>query len=117
MAGDDRPRRTLPLDTRRRSVLEARMTAGEVVERIRKNIDVPWREATYRDTFKAGGPATPVIGIATTAFAGFDVVRRAVAEGLNMIVPHEVTFWTDRDEITIVNGDTHSRQNPDFMTK
>ena len=31
------------------------MTAGDVVERIRKNVGVPWRDATYRDTFKAGG--------------------------------------------------------------
>jgi hypothetical protein len=65
------------------------MTAGDVVERIRKNVGVPWRDTTYRDTFKAGGPATPVTGIATTAFASFDVVRRAIAQGLNMIVPHE----------------------------
>ena len=81
------------------------MTAGDVVERIRKNVGVPWREATYRDTFKAGDPATPVTGIATTAFASFDVVRRAVADGLNMIVPHEVTFWNDRDDVTIVQSD------------
>ena len=75
LAEDDRAGRPLPLDARRRSLLEARMTAGDVVERIRKNLGVPWRDATYRDTFKAGGPATPVTGIATTAFASFDVIR------------------------------------------
>jgi hypothetical protein len=46
-----------------------------------------------------------VTGIATTAFASFDVIRRAVAEGLNMIVPHEVTLWNDRDDLAIVNSD------------
>ena len=93
------------------------MTAGDVVERIRKNVGVPWREATYRDTFKAGGPATTVTGIATTAFASFDVVRRAVADGLNMIIPHEVTFWNDRDDVTLVNGDPLYRRKADFLAQ
>ena len=75
------------------------MTAGDIVERIRKNVGVPWRDTTFRDTFKSGSAATTVTGVATTAFASFDVVRRAVAECLNMIVPHEVTFWNDRDDI------------------
>jgi putative NIF3 family GTP cyclohydrolase 1 type 2 len=66
---------------------------------------VPWRESTYRDTFKFGGAGTPVTGIATTAFCTFDVVRRAAAAGLNMIIPHEDTFWNDRDDIEIVQLD------------
>jgi len=37
------------------------MTAGEVVDRIKRNLGAPWRDATYRDTFKAGGPDTAVI--------------------------------------------------------
>lgn len=93
------------------------MTAGEVVERIRKNLGVPWRETTYRDTFKSGGPATPVTGIATTVFASFDMIQRAVAAGLNMIVPHEVTFWNDRDDVTVVGGDPLYREKRDFLTK
>ena len=72
------------------------MTAGDVVDRIKKNIGVPWRDTTYRDTYKAGGPETPVTGIATTMFNSFDVLQRAVAAGLNMIVPHETTFWSAR---------------------
>ena len=78
------------------------MTAGEVVDRIKKNLGAPWRETTYRDTFKSGGPDTPVTGIATTVFASFDVIQRAVAAGLNMIIPHEVTYWNDRDDKTLV---------------
>ena len=93
------------------------MTAGDVVERIRKNVGVPWRDARYRDTFKVGGPATPVTGIAMTAFASFDVVRRAVAQGLNMIVPHETTYWNDRDDVTIVSGDPLYSEKLDFLTK
>ena len=41
------------------------MTAGEVLARIRQQLGVPWREQTYRDTFKFGGPDTVVTGIAT----------------------------------------------------
>jgi len=93
------------------------MTAGEVVDRIRKNVGVPWRETTFRDTFKAGAADTPVTGIATTAFASFDVVRRAVAAGLNMIVPHEVTFWNDRDDVAIVSADPLYTQKLDFLTR
>jgi putative NIF3 family GTP cyclohydrolase 1 type 2 len=81
------------------------MTAGEVVERIKKNLGVPWRDATYRDTYKFGGPDTVVAGIATTAFVTLDVIRRAAAGGLNMIIPHEDTFWNDRDDTTIVSRD------------
>ncbi|HEV8395319.1 MAG TPA: Nif3-like dinuclear metal center hexameric protein [Vicinamibacterales bacterium] len=81
------------------------MTAGEVVARIKKNLGAPWREATYRDTFKCGGPDTRVTGIATTAFASLDVIQRAVAAGLNMIIPHEVTFWNDRDDVGLVSAD------------
>src|SRR5262245_20678667 len=89
----------------RRSVLEAGMTAGEVMERIRKNLGAPWRESTYRDTFKHGGPETTVTGIATTGFVTLSVIRKAAAAGLNMIIPHEVTFWNDRDDVSPVSTD------------
>ena len=93
------------------------MTAGDVVDRIRKNLGVPWRDTTFRDTFKAGGPDSPVTGIATTAFASFDVIQRAVAAGLNMIVPHEVTFWNDRDDVGIVSADPLFRQKLDYLVR
>jgi putative NIF3 family GTP cyclohydrolase 1 type 2 len=92
------------------------MTAGDVVERIKKHLGAPWRDATYRDTFKSGGPDTPVTGIATTVFASFDVIQRAVAAGLNMIIPHEVTYWNDRDEKAYVSADPLVyRQKVDYL--
>lgn len=91
------------------------MTAGDVVERIKKNIGVPWRAATYRDTYKAGGPDTSVTGIATTMFNSFDVIERAVASGLNMILPHETTFWNDRDDVTSVGADPLYREKRDYL--
>src|SRR5438445_235930 len=51
------------------------LTVGQVVERIQKNLGVPWRTPTV-DTLKAGTPDTPVQGIATTMMATFDVLRR-----------------------------------------
>jgi putative NIF3 family GTP cyclohydrolase 1 type 2 len=93
------------------------MTAGEVVDRIRKNLGVPWRETTYRDTFKYGGPDTPVTGIATTAFVTLAVIREAGAAGLNLIIPHEVTFWNDRDDVAVVDADPLYQTKVDLLQK
>ncbi len=80
------------------------MKAGEVINRIKRNIGVPWRDSTYRDTYKSGGADTDVTGIATTAFLSTEVVEKALAAGLNMILPHEDTFWNDRDDVSVVGG-------------
>jgi putative NIF3 family GTP cyclohydrolase 1 type 2 len=93
------------------------MTAGDVVERIRTRIGVPWRANSYRDTFKSGGPETPVTGIATTVFATFDMIRRAVDAGLNMIVPHEVTYWNDRDDVSLVRADALYQQKREYLER
>ena len=91
------------------------ITAGEVVARIKAQLGVPWRDATYRDTFKFGGPDTPVRGIATTVFCSLDVVRRAAAAGLNLIIPHEDTFWNDRDDTAALKDDPLYRQKAALM--
>jgi putative NIF3 family GTP cyclohydrolase 1 type 2 len=93
------------------------MTAGEVIDRVKKNLGVEWRAATYRDTFKAGGPDTPVTGIATTVFASVDVIERAVKAGLNMIVPHEVTYWNDRDDVSVVSADPLYARKRDYLVQ
>jgi putative NIF3 family GTP cyclohydrolase 1 type 2 len=81
------------------------MRAGEILDRIKASLGVEWRDQTYRDTFKFGGADTVVTGIATTAFASMEVIENAAAQGLNMIVPHEVTYWNDRDDQSIVASD------------
>ena len=93
------------------------MTAGEVIERIKKNLGAPWRDTTYRDTFKFGGPETVVTGIATTAFVTLDVVKRAAAARLNMIIPHEATFWSDRDDTAVVSRDPLYAAKVELMKK
>src|SRR5579883_3259657 len=86
------------LDRRRRPLLEGLMTAQEVVDLIKKNAGAPWNERSYRDTFKVGNPDTVVHGIATTMMATFDMLKRAHAAGLNMVISHEDTYWNDRDD-------------------
>ncbi|HEY2379644.1 MAG TPA: Nif3-like dinuclear metal center hexameric protein [Terriglobia bacterium] len=93
------------------------LTADEVVSRIKANLGIPWRDATYRDTFKFGGAATEVRGIATAMFCNFELLQRAAEAGLNMIIPHEDTYWNDRDDVTIVNNDPLYKVKVDFMTK
>ena len=77
----------------------AAITAGEIVERIRAGIGVPWRTQTV-DAVKAGDPATVVTGVATTAMATLDVLRRAVASGANLVVTAEPTFYGRADART-----------------
>jgi putative NIF3 family GTP cyclohydrolase 1 type 2 len=84
--------------------LEAGMRAREIVELIRQNLGVPWREG-FRDTFKIGDPETEVRGVATTVMATFDQIKRAHAAGANLIITHEPTFWSDSDSIKELDAD------------
>jgi putative NIF3 family GTP cyclohydrolase 1 type 2 len=93
------------------------MTAGQVLERIKKNLGVAWNERTYRDTFKAGGPETEVTGIATSFVCSLDVLQRAHAAGLNMVIPHEVTFWSDRDAVAGLENDPIYKFKTDFCVR
>src|SRR5947199_7983322 len=74
-----------------------RLTAGEVVERIKKNLGIPWDDSSYRDTFKIGGPGAVVAGIATSFGGNLRVLQLAQKAALNMIIVHEPTFYGDAD--------------------
>jgi putative NIF3 family GTP cyclohydrolase 1 type 2 len=76
---------------------EKRPTAREVVAAIQGHIGVPWMSKTV-DTFKAGNPDTPVTGIAVTMMATLDVLQRASANGQNLIITHEPTFFNHYDD-------------------
>jgi putative NIF3 family GTP cyclohydrolase 1 type 2 len=91
------------------------LTAGEVITRIKSKLGIPWRDTTYRDTFKFGSPDTVVRGIATAMFCNLDVMKRAVEAGCNMIIPHEDTYWNDRDDVSIVSSDPLYKTKVDFM--
>ena len=88
---------TLLLPARARAQVE-RLTAREVVARIKANIGVPWAEQTV-DTFKDGDPETQVTGIAVTMMATLDVLQRAAAGGANLVISHEPTFYSHLDQL------------------
>jgi putative NIF3 family GTP cyclohydrolase 1 type 2 len=92
----------------------APLTAGQVVDRIKQNLGVPWREGPT-DTFKVGDASSPVTGIATTVMSTFDVVKRAVASGKNMVITHEPTFWLGNDEVRSFTNDAVYQQKVQFM--
>jgi putative NIF3 family GTP cyclohydrolase 1 type 2 len=96
------------------SVSTAKLTAGEVVERIKSNLKLEWNDKTYRDTFKIGRADMPVRGIATTFMSNLEVLQRAKSAGLNMIISHEPTFWSDADLIPPVQNDPLYRLKLDF---
>ena len=81
------------------------MTANDVVERIKNNLGIPWNAQTYRDTFKAGRPETEVKGIATTFMATLDLLQRASTAGMNLVITHEPTFWSDTDATKELEAD------------
>ena len=93
------------------------MTAREVVELIKKNGGVPFNERSYRDTFKVGNPDTTVRGIATTMMTTFDVIKRANAAGLNMVISHEDTYWNDRDDTKDLTGNALYKLKTEYVVK
>ena len=80
-------------------------TARQIIDQIKTHVGVPWRDETV-DTIKAGDPDTPITGVATTMMATFDVIRRAKAEGKNLIITHEPTFYSHLDKT-----DTFEKEN------
>ena len=76
---------------------DAPLTAAQVIEKIRRNLGVAWREPTV-DTIKAGNASAPVKGIATTVMATLDVLQRAAAQGKNLVITHEPTFYNHEDK-------------------
>jgi len=92
------------------------LTARQVIERIQKNVGVPWNSETV-DTFKAGNPDTPVKGIATTFMATMDVLQRAAASGKNLIIAHEPTFYNHLDQTAAFEQDPVYQAKRAFIEK
>jgi putative NIF3 family GTP cyclohydrolase 1 type 2 len=92
------------------------LTAGDVIDRIKQEVGVPWREKTV-DNLLTGTRATPVRGIATTMMATLDVVERCVADGKNMIVTHETPFYLHQDGTDDLKNDPVLQYKVDFCAK
>ncbi len=93
------------------------MTAREVVDLIKKNATTPWNERSTRDTFKAGNPDVTVTGIATTMMVTFDMLKRANAADLNMVITHEDTFWNDPDNTKDLSGNPLYELKTEYILK
>lgn len=91
-------------------------TAAQLIERIKKNVGVPWR-ATTVDNVVAGDPNTTVKGIATTMMATLDVIERASAAGKNFVITHEPTFYSHQDTTDQLKNDATYRFKTDFIEK
>jgi putative NIF3 family GTP cyclohydrolase 1 type 2 len=93
---------------------KAQLTAGEVVDRIKAHVGIPWREKTV-DHFIFGDPSTPVRGIATTMMATFDAFKAALAAGCNMVVTHEPTFWSHPDDLAPFKDNALYKAKTDYL--
>ncbi|MCU1330630.1 MAG: hypothetical protein JWN34_6000 [Bryobacterales bacterium] len=94
----------------------ASLTAKDVLERIQKNVGVPWRAETV-DTIKSGSLDTPITGIATTMMATLDVCQRAAAAGRNFVITHEPTFYAHEDKTDAIKDDPVYRFKQEFLDK
>jgi putative NIF3 family GTP cyclohydrolase 1 type 2 len=90
--------------------------AGQIIDRIKQNVGVPWRTETV-DRFVAGDGEIAVKGIATTMMATLDVLQRAAAAGKNMVITHEPTFWLHQDTLAGIEQDATYRFKADFLKK
>jgi putative NIF3 family GTP cyclohydrolase 1 type 2 len=96
---------------------QVKLTAGEVVQRIMKSQGVPWISTGFRDTFKIGSPDMVVTGISTSFGGNLSVLQKSVKAGLNMLITHEPTFWTDGDVIGRVQDDPLYRYKVEWAAK
>src|SRR5947209_18077906 len=82
----------------------ASLTAGQVVDRIRSNVGIPWRTETV-DKIVLGSADAQVKGIATTMMATLEVLERAAAEGKNLVITHETPVYLHQDQTGDLGGD------------
>lgn len=97
------------------TLADAPMTAKQIVDKITNLMGSAWNPSSYRDTFKMGNPETPVKGVASCFMATFDVVKRAQAKGLNFVITHEPTIWSDRDSVAPVENDPLYKTKLEFV--
>lgn len=95
-------------------VANAPLRAKQVIDRIKENVTCEWAEETV-DTYKEGTDESPVTGIATTFLANYDVLKRAHAAGLNMIITHEPTYYNHLDETDFFEQDPVYLKKRDFI--
>lgn len=96
---------------------KGKLTAGEIVDRVKKHLNLEWNPKTFRDVYHVGGPDMPVTGLATSFGGNFRVMDLAVKQGLNMLIVHEPTYYSDADVIDWVKDDPLYLAKLDWATK
>jgi len=94
-------------------------TVAQVLASIRAGCaadGVAWSAQTV-DTLKAGDPDMPVRAIAATFMSTFNLLRKAVESGANLIVSHEPTFWSHGDTTAEWVNDPVYRAKMDFIDR
>jgi putative NIF3 family GTP cyclohydrolase 1 type 2 len=92
----------------------APLTARQVIDRILDKVAVPTRPQTV-DNIIAGDPSTPVRGVASTMMATLDVLQRAAAANLNLVITHEPTFYNHQDKTDALVHDATYKFKRDFI--
>lgn len=98
-----------------RAFADEPLTAQQIVAKLIVAMGSAWNPASYRDTFKMGDPNTPVKAVACCFMSTFDVVKRAHAKGLNFVITHEPTFYTDADLLPPVENDPLYKLKLEFV--
>ena len=89
------------------------LTAEAIIKRVQSELGGGWPD-TGPDGFKAGEPSTVVKGIATTAMATLDVLKRAVKANANLVFTYEPTFFGRADgQAQAARGGRGIGLNPD----
>lgn len=84
--------------------VQTQLTVRNVLDRIKENLTCEWTGGPI-DTIKTGALSNKVTGIATTFMATMEVIQKAKAEGLNMIITHEPTFYNHYDNMEPLKND------------
>lgn len=72
------------------------MTVRQVVDQMLSELETEIKPGSV-DTLKSGNWDQEVTGIATTFMATLSVLKKAQAEGINLIITHEPTYYNHRD--------------------
>lgn len=90
------------------------MTALQLIDRIVAKTGAPGRANTV-DRVTAGDPTLAVTGIATTAMASLDCLKRAAAAKRNLVITYDPAFWSTNDDLDRMEGDSLFQLKRDFM--
>ena len=108
------------------------LTSIQLMERIEKNVGVPWqsqRPDGYSDGIVFGSPNTGVTGIVTSFTPTLNVLRQAVASGKNTIICREGPFYSRGERCPLyfregpapskeqIEADAVCRSKRDYITR